>query len=164
MQRTISCHFCTVLCILRTESLNTEVYLKPTRTNQYLLFNSPHPVGQKVSNIRTLHHRAEKIPSRKRKRAQSHQGNTSVLAWDLSSQPRNLEKKKKHHHQTEKKRKNRHKNCVTPFPNTRYCSTSNLTPPSNIALRHSHVWIFTLTDACYLNSLPLPSCAVSTKV
>lgn len=44
-------------------SLNTEVYWKPTHTDQYPHFDSHHPLGHKLSVIRTLDYRAEKIPS-----------------------------------------------------------------------------------------------------
>jgi hypothetical protein len=41
--------------------LTTSVYRKPTHTNQYLNWNSHHPLHQKVGTIRTLAHRASVI-------------------------------------------------------------------------------------------------------
>lgn len=43
--------------------LQVEVYRKPTHTDQYLLFDSHHPLEQKLGVIRTLQHRAESIPT-----------------------------------------------------------------------------------------------------
>ncbi len=40
-----------------------EVYRKPTHMDQYLLFDSHHPLEQKRGVIRTLQHRAESIPT-----------------------------------------------------------------------------------------------------
>ncbi|KAJ7329127.1 hypothetical protein JRQ81_015301, partial [Phrynocephalus forsythii] len=43
--------------------LGVEVYRKPTHTDQYLLFDSHHPLQHKLGVIRTLSHRAESIPT-----------------------------------------------------------------------------------------------------
>ena len=53
-------------CAVHTEegrSLNIEIYRKPTHTNQYLLFNSHHPLEHKLGVIRTLNHWAETGPT-----------------------------------------------------------------------------------------------------
>lgn len=48
------------LCALRT----TEVYQKPTHTEHYLIFESPHPVEHKLGVIRTLQRQAENISAK----------------------------------------------------------------------------------------------------
>lgn len=40
-------------------------FRKPTHTDQYLLFDSHHPLQQKLGVIRTLNHRAQNIPTTK---------------------------------------------------------------------------------------------------
>ena len=51
--------------IIRSEegTLSFEVYRKPTSTDQYLDFQSHQPLQHKLGVIRTLSHRAQKIPS-----------------------------------------------------------------------------------------------------
>ena len=44
-------------------SLHTTVYRKPTHTDQYLAFDSHHPLTHKQGVVRTLHHRADTIVS-----------------------------------------------------------------------------------------------------
>ncbi|XP_062849575.1 uncharacterized protein LOC134311850 [Trichomycterus rosablanca] len=43
--------------------LKVNVYRKPTHTDQYLRFDSHHPLEHKLGVIRTLHHRANSIPT-----------------------------------------------------------------------------------------------------
>ncbi|XP_063353977.1 uncharacterized protein LOC134644818 [Pelmatolapia mariae] len=43
--------------------LKTDVYSKPTHTDQYLRFDSHHPLEHKLGVIRTLQHRANTIPT-----------------------------------------------------------------------------------------------------
>ena len=43
--------------------LNTTVYRKPTHTDQYLHWDSLHPISSKYSVVGTLHHRAKTICS-----------------------------------------------------------------------------------------------------
>ena len=45
--------------------LNTTVYRKPTHMDQYLHWNSLHPISSKYSVVGTLHHRARTICSNK---------------------------------------------------------------------------------------------------
>ncbi|KAL3978929.1 G2/M phase-specific E3 ubiquitin-protein ligase [Sarotherodon galilaeus] len=53
-------------------NLNIEVYRKPTHTDQYLLFDSHHPLEHKLGVIRTLHHRAEHVPSKPEGKKKEH--------------------------------------------------------------------------------------------
>ncbi|TWW53916.1 hypothetical protein D4764_0197150, partial [Takifugu flavidus] len=55
-------------------NLTIEVYRKPTHTDQYLQFDSHHPLEHKLGVIRTLQHRAREIPttSQGRKKEQDH--------------------------------------------------------------------------------------------
>ncbi|XP_041472626.1 uncharacterized protein LOC121421891 [Lytechinus variegatus] len=50
--------------IVEGGSLDFRVYRKPTHTNQYLHFNSHHPLVHKLSVIRTLFHRADSVVSK----------------------------------------------------------------------------------------------------
>ena len=47
-------------------SFKTTVYRKPTHTDQYLDFNSTHPVEHKLGVVRTLHQLAEVVTSDKK--------------------------------------------------------------------------------------------------
>ncbi|XP_054645213.1 uncharacterized protein LOC129188546 [Dunckerocampus dactyliophorus] len=47
----------------KDRQLLTEVFRKATHTDQYLLFESNHPLQHKLGVIRTLQHRAEQIPT-----------------------------------------------------------------------------------------------------
>ena len=40
-------------------SITTEIYRKPTHTDQYLLWSSHHPIKQKLNMVRNLMHRAD---------------------------------------------------------------------------------------------------------
>lgn len=42
-----------------------EAYRKTTHTDQYLLFDSHHPLQHKLGVIRTLNHKAESVPTKK---------------------------------------------------------------------------------------------------
>ena len=71
---TISLPFLDCLVSLKEDgSLSTSVYRKPTHTDQYLQFDSHHPLIHKLGVIRTLEHRANTVISeikeqKKRKR------------------------------------------------------------------------------------------------
>ena len=52
-----------LVSITKEGNLNTSVYRKATHTDQYLLFDSHHPLVHKLGVIRTLFHRADTICS-----------------------------------------------------------------------------------------------------
>lgn len=43
--------------------MKIKVYMKPTHTDQHLLFDSHHPQEHKLGVIITLHHQAENLPT-----------------------------------------------------------------------------------------------------
>ena len=45
------------------KTIDTTVYRKPTHTNKYLDYSSQHPSVHTAAVVRTLHHRAQTIPS-----------------------------------------------------------------------------------------------------
>ncbi|KAI8519618.1 hypothetical protein Bbelb_028750 [Branchiostoma belcheri] len=52
--------------------IEVEVYRKPTHTDQYLIFDSHHPLEQKLGVIRTLFHRADTLITLAEARAKEH--------------------------------------------------------------------------------------------
>ena len=50
--------------IEKDRGLNIEVYWKPAHTDQYLLFNSHHPLEHKLGVMRTLHHWTDNVSTR----------------------------------------------------------------------------------------------------
>ena len=46
-------------------SLNSDVYRKPTHTDQYLLFDSHHPLKDRLGVITALNHQAETMPTKR---------------------------------------------------------------------------------------------------
>ncbi|KAI8516302.1 hypothetical protein Bbelb_048830 [Branchiostoma belcheri] len=52
--------------------IEVEVYRKPTHTDQYLIFDSHHPLEQKLGVIRTLFHRADTLITSAEARAKEH--------------------------------------------------------------------------------------------
>ena len=50
-----------VKMIRQDNSISTDVYRKPTHTDQYLLWTSHHPVHQKLGIVKTLMHRADTL-------------------------------------------------------------------------------------------------------
>ena len=60
-------------------SLTTSVYRKDTHTDQYLLFDSHHPLVHKLGVIRTLFHRADTISSNEDAKQEEHKHLKSAL-------------------------------------------------------------------------------------
>ncbi|KAK7925859.1 hypothetical protein WMY93_008169 [Mugilogobius chulae] len=90
--------------------LQLEVYRKPTHTDQYLLFDSNHPLQHKLGVIRTLQHRAEEVPTSsegKKKETQHVQKALSACGYPKWALNRAKRPKKQEKRETEKeKRKN----------------------------------------------------------
>uniref|UniRef100_A0A3Q4HRQ9 Helix-turn-helix domain-containing protein n=1 Tax=Neolamprologus brichardi TaxID=32507 RepID=A0A3Q4HRQ9_NEOBR len=62
--------------------LKADVYRKPTHTDQYLRFDSHHPLEHKLGVIRMLQHRANTIPTDTAAReAEEHQEGPETLAY-----------------------------------------------------------------------------------
>ena len=62
-------------CAVKVEqdgSLNIEVYRKPTHTDQYLMFDSHHPLEHKLGVIRTLKHRADRVATKTEGKLKEH--------------------------------------------------------------------------------------------
>jgi hypothetical protein len=60
--------------IKEDRNLSIEIYRKPTHTDQYLLFDSHHPLEHKLGVIKTLQHRAKEVPiiTQGKKKEQEH--------------------------------------------------------------------------------------------
>ncbi|TWW56115.1 hypothetical protein D4764_08G0001020 [Takifugu flavidus] len=73
--------------ITEDRNLTIEVYRKPTHTDQYLQFDSHHPLEHKLGVIQTLQHRAREIPttSQGRKKEQDHI--KTALKTNLPNEP-----------------------------------------------------------------------------
>ncbi|KAM7378702.1 hypothetical protein PAMP_004307 [Pampus punctatissimus] len=57
----------------KDRSLHIGVYRKPTHTDQYLLFDSHHPLEHKLGVIRTLQHRADNVPTSSQAQGEEHE-------------------------------------------------------------------------------------------
>ncbi|KAI8482477.1 hypothetical protein Bbelb_397970 [Branchiostoma belcheri] len=61
-------------------NLRTEVYRKPTHTDQYLAFDSHHPLEHKLAVIKTLFHRADNIVTSDQAKTDEHRHLRGALA------------------------------------------------------------------------------------
>ncbi|XP_049914604.1 uncharacterized protein LOC126398968 [Epinephelus moara] len=59
--------------ITEDKGLHIGVYRKPTHTDQYLLFDSHHPLEHKLGVIRTLQHRADNLPTSTQAQGKEHE-------------------------------------------------------------------------------------------
>ena len=78
-----------LICRKEDGSLELKVYRKPTHTNQYLNFNSHHPLHQKIGIVHTLRNRCDKIVTTEQDKIQERRNIDSALkvcgypAWCL---------------------------------------------------------------------------------
>ena len=85
-------------------NLSIEVDRKPTHTDQYLRFDSHHPLEHKMSVIKTLQHRAKEIPTTTEgtKKEQEHIKITLKTCrytdWAFSKTSRKRDPNKEHTH------------------------------------------------------------------
>ena len=70
------------------KTIDTTVYRKPTHTNKYLDYSSHHPSAHKAAVVRTLHHRAQTIPSNASLKLEEQQKVDNAL--DLNGYPRKM--------------------------------------------------------------------------
>ena len=63
-------------------TISTEVYQKPTHTDQYLAFDSHHPAAHKRAVVRTLMCRAETLPSSGVSHVQEEERIQDSLQWN----------------------------------------------------------------------------------
>ena len=98
--------------------LITSVYRKPTHTDQYLQWDSHHPISAKYSVVGTLYHRAKTISSNSEKLHQEDDHLTRALGdckyprWALNR----VKMKMNNPTKTQKKKKNEHSQPNNPRP------------------------------------------------
>ncbi|XP_071494151.1 uncharacterized protein [Diadema antillarum] len=68
-----------LITVNKDGTLCSSVYRKPTHTDQYLLFDSHHPLIHKLGVVRTLFHRASYLPSSEETKEKEHQHLRTVL-------------------------------------------------------------------------------------
>ncbi|XP_071495131.1 uncharacterized protein [Diadema antillarum] len=68
-----------LITVNKDGTLCSSVYRKPTHTDQYLLFDSHHPLVHKLGVVRTLFHRASYLPSSEETKEKEHQHLRTVL-------------------------------------------------------------------------------------
>ncbi|XP_040922260.1 uncharacterized protein LOC121200823, partial [Toxotes jaculatrix] len=99
-------------------SLYIGVYRKPTHTDQYLLFDSHHPLEHKLGVIRTLEHRADNIPTSTRAQAEEHKHIKGALktcgypSWSFGKTTRS---RKNTNREDVENMEDKHKNIVIPY-------------------------------------------------
>jgi len=99
----------------KNKTITTSVYRKPSHTNQYLHFQSHHPLQHKVSVIRTLLDRADSIVMEENEREKEIQAITDALGgcgypeWIIRRTRRELVEKKENSQSGQNKKKSKGK-------------------------------------------------------
>ena len=71
--------FLDTLVTCNNGSLSTDVFCKPTNTDRYLNYSSPHDKQHKISMAQALLHRASMLPNTNVGKQQEHKHSTNAL-------------------------------------------------------------------------------------
>ena len=102
-------------------AIDTEIYHKPTDTEQYLNWNSHHPVSQKIGLVKTLYYRAETLISSEEAKKKEKENIRKALRrcnypeWALKEGQKKSEEKKQNETSKEVKTKEKKDYVVLPY-------------------------------------------------